>query len=140
MPSSPISLCSSCPPHPSNGHCRVYPSSLLTDVEWVVLEPSLPPPANTEGRGDRPEKHCRRMILDASLCLVRGGIAWRQLPTEFPPPTRCTGRREDGTTARKRTVANAASPSTSTGCGSRWSSPPHRSRTAMARPVTGASA
>lgn len=27
------------------------------------------------------------MILDAILYLARGGIAWRQLPADFPPPT-----------------------------------------------------
>lgn len=56
-----------------------------------MLEPLLPLPGNTEGRGGRPEKHCRRMILDAILYLVRGGIAWRQLPAEFPLPTTVRG-------------------------------------------------
>ena len=50
-----------------------------------MLQPLLPAPGNTAGRGGRPEKHCRRLILDAILYLVRGGIAWRQLPVEFPP-------------------------------------------------------
>ncbi|MCZ4618759.1 IS5 family transposase [Rhodococcus qingshengii] len=87
MPSSPISLCPSCPPHPSRGHCcAMYPSSSLTDAQWAILEPLLPPPGNTAGRGGRTEKHCRRMILDAIFYLVRGGIAWRQLPAEYPPP------------------------------------------------------
>lgn len=31
------------------------------------------------------------MILDAILYLVRGGVAWRQLPAEFPPPTTVHG-------------------------------------------------
>ena len=92
MPSSLISLCSSCPPHASNGHrCGVYPSSSLTDAEWVVLEPLLPPSGNAVSRVGRPEKHCRRLIMDAILYLVRGGIAWRQLPAEFPPPTTVHG-------------------------------------------------
>jgi transposase len=69
------------------GHrCAVYPSSSLTDAQWALLEPLLPPPGNTSGRGGRPEKHCRRTVLDAIFYLVRGGIAWRQLPAEFPPP------------------------------------------------------
>ncbi len=42
-------------------------------------------PGSTAGRGGRPEKHCRRVIMDAILYIVRGGIAWRQLPVEFPP-------------------------------------------------------
>nr|WP_280784074.1 hypothetical protein [Rhodococcus opacus] len=32
-------------------------------------------PGNTAGRGGRPEKHCRRIVLDTILHLVRGGIA-----------------------------------------------------------------
>jgi hypothetical protein len=83
--SSPISPCPSCPPHAAGGHgCAVYPSS-VTDAEWATLEPLLPAPGSTAGRGGRPEKQCRRLIVDAILYIVRGGIAWRQLPMEFPP-------------------------------------------------------
>src|SRR5271166_3306683 len=85
MPSSPISPFPSCPPHAAVGHgCAVYSSS-VTDAEWAILEPLLPAPGSTAGRGGRPEKHCRRVIVDAILYIVRGGIAWRQLPVEFPP-------------------------------------------------------
>ena len=85
MPSSPISPSPSCPPHAAGGHdCAVYSSS-VTDAEWAILEPLLPAPGSTAGRGGRPEKHCRRVIVDAILYIVRGGIAWRQLPVEFPP-------------------------------------------------------
>jgi Putative transposase of IS4/5 family (DUF4096) len=78
MPSSPISPCPSCPPHTARGHgCAVYWSS-VTDAEWATLEPLLPAPGSTTGRGGRPEKHCRRAIVDAILYIVRGGIAWRQ--------------------------------------------------------------
>lgn len=89
MSSSLIELCPSCPtPDHSSGHrCAVYPSSSVTDAQWVLLEPLLPPPGNTGGRGGRPEKHCRRLVLDAIFYVVRGGIAWRQLPAEFPPAT-----------------------------------------------------
>ena len=85
MPSSPISPCPSCPPHPVGGHgCAVYSSS-VTDAQWAILEPLLPAPGSTAGRGGRPEKHCRRAIADAILYIAGGGIAWRQLPVEFPP-------------------------------------------------------
>jgi len=63
----------------------VYPASSITDAQWRVLEPLLPPPGNTGGRGGRNEKHDRRRVLDAIFYLVRGGIAWRALPREFPP-------------------------------------------------------
>nr|WP_271213674.1 IS5 family transposase [Rhodococcus wratislaviensis] len=85
MTSSPIPPCPSCPPHAAGGHgCAVYPSS-VTDAEWTTLEPLLPAPGSTAGRGGRPEKHCRPLIVDAILYIVRSGIAWRQLPMEFPP-------------------------------------------------------
>src|SRR6476660_3206850 len=85
MPSSPISPCPSCPPHPVGGHgCAVYSSS-VTDAQWAILEPLLPAPGSTAGRGGRPEKHCRRAIVDAILGIAGGGIPWRQLPVQFPP-------------------------------------------------------
>ncbi len=65
----------------------MYPSSSVTDAQWALLEPLLPPAGNTQGRGGRPEKHCRRTVLDVIFYVVRGGIAWRQLPAEFPPAT-----------------------------------------------------
>ncbi|WP_327151907.1 transposase [Nocardia sp. NBC_01329] len=80
-------LCSSCPAHrESPGPCSAYPSS-CSDEQWELLEPLLPAPGNTAGKGGRGEKHPRRLVLDAIFYLVRGGIAWRALPTDFPPPT-----------------------------------------------------
>ncbi len=85
MPSSPIAPSPSCPPHPVGGHgCAVYSWS-VTDAQWAILEPLLPAPDSTAGRGGRPEKHCRRAIVDAILYIAGGGIPWRQLPMEFPP-------------------------------------------------------
>jgi transposase len=57
----------------------------MTDAQWAVLQPLLPPAGNTTGKGGRPEKHPRRIILDAIFYLARGGIAWRQMPADFPP-------------------------------------------------------
>jgi transposase len=57
-----------------------YPSD-LTDAQWAIIEPLLPPPR----RGGRPEKHPRRAIVDAILYVVRTGCSWRQLPADFPP-------------------------------------------------------
>ncbi len=59
---------------------RTYPSD-LTDAQWAIIEPLLPPPR----RGGRPEKHPRRAIVDAILYVVRTGCSWRQLPADFPP-------------------------------------------------------
>jgi len=78
MSSSSLSLCSSCPARATGGHrCAVYPSSSLSDAQWALLEPLLPAPGNSAGRGGRPEKHCRRLVMDAIFYLVRGGIACR---------------------------------------------------------------
>ena len=87
MTSSPACTCLSCPAHDrvQNTPCPVYPSSSITDAQWAVLAPLLPPPGNTAGRGGRPEKHPRRVVLDAIFYLVRGGIAWAALPRDFPP-------------------------------------------------------
>jgi transposase len=60
---------------------RRYPSS-LTDAQWTLLQPRLVSPL---GRRGRPRKHPLRAIVDAIFYLVRGGIAWRMLPADFPP-------------------------------------------------------
>ncbi|WP_067896077.1 IS5 family transposase [Nocardia vaccinii] len=57
----------------------------MTDRQWALLRPLLPPPGNTAGQGGRPEKWPRRLVLDAIFYLIRGGIAWAQLPHDFPP-------------------------------------------------------
>ena len=59
---------------------RAYPTD-LTDAQWAILEPHVPPPKP----GGRPPKHTRRELVDAMLYVLRGGIAWRLLPHEFPP-------------------------------------------------------
>ena len=59
---------------------RRYPTD-LTDAQWAILEPSVPPPRP----GGRPPKHTRRELVDAMRYVLRGGIAWRLLPHEFPP-------------------------------------------------------
>ncbi|GAA3528222.1 IS5-like element ISMac15 family transposase [Amycolatopsis ultiminotia] len=42
-------------------------------------------PGNTFGKGGCPEEHPRRVLLDDVFYLVRGGVAWAQLPRGFPP-------------------------------------------------------
>ncbi len=59
---------------------RAYPTD-LTDAQWAFLEPHVPPPKP----GGRPPKHPRRELVNAMLYVLRGGIAWRLLPHEFPP-------------------------------------------------------
>jgi transposase len=89
MSVSPVCSCLSCPTHAESAGRPAargfYPSSSMTDAQWQLLEPLLPPPGNLGGRGGRPEKHDRRRVLDAIFYVVRGGIAWAALPAEFPP-------------------------------------------------------
>jgi transposase len=59
--------------------------STMTDGQWALLAPLLSAAGSTGGRGGRPEKWNRRLVLDAIFYLVRGGIAWRALPADFPP-------------------------------------------------------
>jgi putative transposase len=56
-------------------------ASDLTDAEWAVLEPLLPPPASV----GRPPEWPMREIVNAIFYVLRGGIAWRMLPPCFPP-------------------------------------------------------
>lgn len=53
----------------------------LTDAEWAVLEPLLPPASHV----GRPRKWPIRRIVEAILYLLRGGLPWRMLPPCFPP-------------------------------------------------------
>ena len=81
----------------------MYPSS-MTDKQWAVLEPLLPPGRNRASGGGRPEAHPRRRILDAIFCINRGGVGWRMPPVEFPPWRTVYGFftrwRDDGTWQR----------------------------------------
>lgn len=56
-------------------------NSDLTDAEWMILAPFIPPALP----GGRPRKHDMREVLDAIFYICRGGCAWRLLPHEFPP-------------------------------------------------------
>lgn len=58
--------------------------SRLSDAEWAVLEPLLPPRKFL----GRPAKWPLRQIVDGILYILRGGVAWRMLPRgDFPPMT-----------------------------------------------------
>lgn len=59
-----------------------YPSD-LTDREWEVLKPWIPPAI--AHRNLQVPKHSRREILNAIRYRTRTGCAWRLLPHDFPP-------------------------------------------------------
>lgn len=56
-------------------------ASDLTDREWALIEPFMPPPC---GIG-RPRKTDLREVVNAVLYLASTGCQWRQLPKDFPP-------------------------------------------------------
>ena len=53
----------------------------LTDAQWSVLEPLLPPPS----RRGRPRKTDLREVVNAIIYALRSGCAWRMLPSDLPP-------------------------------------------------------
>ena len=55
----------------------------LTDAEWAILEPLLPPPATCGRRRAWP----LREVINAISYVLRTGCPWRLLPDGFPPHT-----------------------------------------------------
>lgn len=53
----------------------------LTDAEWAVLEPLLPPAC----RRGRPRRWPLREVMDAIFYVLRGSCPWRMLPKDLPP-------------------------------------------------------
>jgi transposase len=62
-----------CRDHPDHQELDlpVRPSLSISDAQRRVLEPLLPPPGNTAGKGGRNEKQDRRRILDAIFYPIR---------------------------------------------------------------------
>lgn len=57
-----------------------YPSD-LTDAEWALIEPLLPPPAQC----GHPRTVDLREVMNALIYMARTGCQWRHLPHDFPP-------------------------------------------------------
>jgi transposase len=53
----------------------------LTDREWQIVEPLLPPPR----RGGRPRTVDLREVLNTILYVLESGRGWDDLPKQFPP-------------------------------------------------------
>lgn len=55
-------------------------ASDLTDREWAILEPLIPPAKE----GGRPRRINMREVLNGIFYLLKTGCQWRMLPKDFP--------------------------------------------------------
>ncbi len=62
-------------------------ASDLTDAEWRLLKPLLPPRKLT----GRPRTTNLRDVFDAILYIATTGCQWRMLPNDFPPVSTVRG-------------------------------------------------
>jgi transposase len=79
-----------------------YPSD-LTDAQWAIVEPRLPP-AQQSHHGGRPREVDRREVLHTRLSLNRSGCQWAMLPHDLRPKSTVDDYvaqwRDDGTWTR----------------------------------------
>jgi transposase len=52
----------------------------LTDEEWLILKPLLPP----DKAGGRPRKYPMREVINGIQYVLRAGCAWRLMPHDLP--------------------------------------------------------
>src|SRR5919206_2095232 len=104
---------------------KKYPSD-LTDEQWAIVEPLIPP-AKRSPRGGRPRKVDMREVLNTLFYLNRSGCQWEMLPHDLLPKSTVYDYfaqwRDDGTWAklvkvlRERTrVAAGRAPTPSAVC------------------------
>jgi putative transposase len=88
------------PPRTATTQTRRTYETDMTDLQWSILEPLLPPPPG----GGRPRETDMREVLNAIFYVQRTGCAWKLLPHDFPPPGTVFGYfnqwRRDGTITR----------------------------------------
>jgi putative transposase len=61
-------------------HQRLAYTTDLTDEEWQILKPLLPP----DKAGGRPRKYPLREVLNGIQYVLRTGCAWRLMPHDLP--------------------------------------------------------
>jgi putative transposase len=83
-------------------HRKKYPSD-LTDEQWAILAPMIPP-AKQNPRGGRPRQVDMRAVLNALFYLNRSGCQWDMLPHDLLPKSTVYDYfaqwRDDGTWAK----------------------------------------
>ncbi len=81
---------------------KVYPSD-LTDEQWAIVEPMIPP-AKQNPRGGRPREVDMREVLNTIFYLNRSGCQWDMLPHDLLPKSTVYDYfaqwRDDGTWAK----------------------------------------
>ena len=81
---------------------KVYPSD-LTDAQWAIVEPMIPP-ATRSPRGGRPREVDMREVLHTIFYLNRSGCQWDMLPHDLLPKSTAYDYfvqwRDDGTWAK----------------------------------------
>ncbi len=69
------------PPRTRTTQARRTYDTDLTDLQWEILRPLLPPAPG----GGRPRTTDLREVLNAILYNLRSGCGWELLPHDFPP-------------------------------------------------------
>ena len=64
---------------------------LLTDEQWELVEPMLPPPRRRRDNRGRPWAS-NRSCLEGILWVLRTGARWRDLPEQYPDGSTCWRR------------------------------------------------
>ena len=67
----------------------------LTDEQWRVIEPLLPPVKAGRGRPRTDNRKC----INGILYVLKTGIAWADLPAEYGSPATCWRRFDEWTEA-----------------------------------------
>jgi transposase len=63
---------------------KKYPSD-LTDEQWTLIQPHVPPPKSGTVKGGRPREVDMRKIVNGLMYIARSGCQWRMLPVEYGP-------------------------------------------------------
>ena len=63
----------------------------LTEAQWALIRPLIPPPPSRKmnrGRPRKPDRDC----LNGILWVLRTGAQWKELPERYPPYQTCHRR------------------------------------------------
>ena len=61
---------------------------LMSEEQWELIEPMLPPPRQRKDKRGRPWAS-KRACFEGILWILRTGSAWRFLPDKYPSPPTC---------------------------------------------------